>query len=515
MQLNRFAYCGNGAPAATRPRLPPFRGNGRWETLDADTFAEVCVHLNDRQLARLSNVDRRTLKLARIAIQRHLGLSASQWAVFDAVLHRREDVLLMGAPGTGKSFLLKILRERVRNPLVTASTAAAADKIGAMTLHSALSLGLGDKPVEEIMKRLKRPHNAHGQETINTITNSTTLILDEVSMLTAKLLRLAEEVLLKVRGRLPQLVVSGDPMQLGAVAAAREGSFYDAELVQRLRPYVLLEAHRQTEDSEFLRILNAARMGRAREADAKWLRANFCPKVPDSAPKLFCRIYEVERHNNEMLDALTMPLVFSYPLTTGKIPNGTPTASAFTVGLKVGARVLLTRNVPELVARGLHNGSCGRVASLSEGSVAVVFDNGATVAVKKIVQDFEEHGKITGTLTFLPLVLAWAVSVHRAQGATLDAMYVDLGKCFAAGQAYVALSRVREAAHAQVDNLQLFHVNNIDRPALNFYNRCSERSEKRAERRAERARVHALAMQYVDDDALEQMMNEFEAQQPK
>ena len=176
MQLNRFAYCGNGAPAATRPRLSPFRGNGRWETLDADTLAEVCVHLDDRQLAQLSNVDRRMLKLARIAIQRHLGLSASQWAVFDAVLHRRENVLLMGAPGTGKSFLLKILRERVRNPLVTASTAAAADKIGAITLHSALSLGLGDRPVEEIMKRLKRPHNAHGQETINTVMNCTTLI---------------------------------------------------------------------------------------------------------------------------------------------------------------------------------------------------------------------------------------------------------------------------------------------------------------------------------------------------
>ena len=125
MQLNQFAYAGRGAPAASRPRLPPRRGNARWSWLDNDMVAEVFSHLDDWQLARVANVDRRTLKLARDAIQRFLGLSASQWDVFHAVLHKRESVLLMGAPGTGKSFLLKILRERVRAPLVTASTGGA------------------------------------------------------------------------------------------------------------------------------------------------------------------------------------------------------------------------------------------------------------------------------------------------------------------------------------------------------------------------------------------------------
>lgn len=332
-------------------------------------------------------------------------------------------------------------------------------------------------------------------------------------MLTAKLLRLAEEVLLKIRKRLPQLVVSGDPMQLGAVGAERDGSFYDAELIQHLRPYVLTESFRQAEASEFLRILNSARLGRAREADARWLRANFCPKADEGAPKIFCRLYEVERLNEQMLDALTTPTQIHLPVTTGKVPHGVTPNSSQPLQLKPGARVLLTRNLPEFAEKGLHNGSCGTVKCTVHGSAFVQFDAGTAAVIKPVTQEFEDQGKVVGTHTFMPLVLAWAVSVHRAQGATLDAMYVDLGKCFAPGQAYVALSRVREAAHAEVHNLQLYHLNRIDRPALQFYNKCVERSEKRTERRAERARVHELERHHVDDDALHAMMDKFEAGQ--
>ena len=120
MELNKFAYAGRGAPATARPRLPPRRGNGHLHVLHDDLVVEVCAHFDDRQLARLANVDWRMRRLAHGAIQRCLGLSASQWAVFDAVLHKRESVLLMGAPGTGKSYLLKILSDRVCTPMVTA-----------------------------------------------------------------------------------------------------------------------------------------------------------------------------------------------------------------------------------------------------------------------------------------------------------------------------------------------------------------------------------------------------------
>lgn len=510
MELNKFAYAGRGAPATARPRMPPRRGNGHWHVLHDDLVVEVCAHFDDRQLARLSNVDRRMRKLARDAMRQFLGLSASQWSVFHAVLHKRESVLLMGAPGSGKSYLLKLLKDRARVPIVTASTGAAAEKIGASTIHSALGLGLGDKTCAEIVGRMTRPHNSYGLSTLARIGQCRTLIIDEVSMLTAKLLRLAEEVLLKVRGdRLPQLIVSGDPMQLGAVGQQRDGAFYTAELILNLRPYVLTESFRQTENSRFLHILNAARLGKAMREDELWLRANFCAKAASTAPKLFCRNYMVDRHNDEMLEALTGNVSVYTETNTGKVPADSHRA-AF-VKLRVGARVLLNRNLPELPS--LHNGSCGTVADCGHVGVHVNFDNGTRACISKVAQEYEEHGRVMGIRTFMPLMLAWAVSIHRAQGATLDSMYVDLGKCFAAGQAYVALSRVREASHVEADNLQLKDLNKIDKTALAFYNKCAARSEQRVARRKERARVRELAYQEVDDHEANAMMDRFEAGQ--
>ena len=514
MQLNQFAYAGRGAPAASRPRLPPRRGNARWSWLDDDTLAEVFSNLDDRQLARLANLDWRTRKLARVAIQRHLRLSASQWAVFDAVLHKGESVLLMGAPGTGKSFLLKVLRERVRAPMLTASTAAAAEQIGAVTLHSALGLGIGDKSCVELLHKLRQSRNAHGQKLLARMLAFHTLVIDEVSMLTASTLRLAEEMLTKVRREMPQVIASGDPMQLRAVKHDIECPFYYAELIKDLKPYVLTESFRQAENSRFLHILNAARIGKARREDELWLLDNFCPKVDKNAPKLFCMNYEVDRINMEKMAELNTPVTVYIPKTWGRLPPNCMTQSTHTLHVRPGARVMLTRNVKELAEWGLHNGSCGVVTDCGNFRVCVRFDNGKCAEVLHYVQEFEEERKVVGTLAFVPLILAWAVTVHRAQGATLDSMYVDLKSCFEPGQAYVALSRVREASHAEVHNLNLWHLNKIDKEALHFYQKCEARSERRAARRAERERERERAQQDIDesDPALHAMLTRIEAE---
>jgi len=513
MQLSKFAYQGKGA-AQSRPKPPPRVGNARWDALDNDTLHEIFKHFDDRGLGRLARLDRRTRRVAYAATKAVLGLGDSQWEAFKAVLHRRENVLLMGSPGTGKSFLLKVLRDRMPRALVTASTGAAAEKIDSFTLHSVLGLGLGDKPANEIVKQMKRP--IRGPQPCATCD---ALIIDEVSMLTAKTMDLAAAVMLGFRKKLPQLVVSGDPMQLGAVNMEKDGAFYTSKLVGKLRPYVLTESFRQTEDSKFLSILNRARLGCAREHDRAWLVDNASADVGPNAPRLFSKNCQVWEYNQLKLATIRALQYLFAAEESGNVPKSGTDGDLFGLLVKVGARVMLTSNLTE--CKSVHNGSCGVVTSIeltgSSGSIAVRFDNGKHLSITQITREYKKNDEVVGTRKMYPLILAWAVSIHRAQGATLDRMVTDLSQCFAKGQAYVALSRVREIQHLQLQGeLKLSKLNNVDKKALHWYEECKERSEQRAERHRERdkqaeRKTYKAADEGIDDEALNAMMDTFEA----
>jgi ATP-dependent DNA helicase PIF1 len=516
MQLSKFAYQGKGA-AQSRPKPPPRVGTARWDALDNDALHEIVQHFDDRGLGRLARLDRRTRRVAYAATKAHLGLGDSQWEVFKAVLHRRENVLLMGSPGTGKSFLLKVLRDRMPRALVTASTGAAAEKIGSFTLHSALGLGLGDKPVDEIVKMLKRP--SYGIVYRQPCATCDALIIDEVSMLTAKTLDLAADVILAFRKKLPQLVVSGDPMQLGAVGAEKDGAFYASKLVSKLRPYVLTESFRQTEDSKFLSILNRARLGCAREHDRAWLVANASADVGPDAPRLFSKNHQVWEYNTLKLATIQAQQYLLPVEEWGKVPKSGAEDHPFHLLVKEGARVMLTSNAVD-PQRSIHNGSCGVVTGIEPGmggSIGVRFDNGKYLPITRITHEYKKNEEVVGTRTMYPLILAWAVSIHRAQGATLDRMATDLSQCFAKGQAYVALSRVREIQHLQLQGeLKLSKLNNVDKKALCWYEECQGRSEQRAKRHRERDKqterdAYTAVGEGIEDEALNAMMDAFEA----
>ena len=513
MQLNKFAYQGKGA-AQSRPKPPMRIGTARWDTLDNDALHEIFKHFDDRMLGRLAQLDTRTRRVAYAATRTFLGLGDSQWDVFKAVLHRHENVLITGAPGCGKSFLLKVLRDRMPRALVTASTGAAAEKIDSFTLHSALGIGLGDKPAEEIVRQLKR--SIRGVVHPQPCQTCDALIIDEVSMLTAKVLDLAAEVMLSFRKKLPQLVVSGDPMQLGAVGAEKDGAFYKSEVISKLRPYVLVESFRQTTDSKFLSILNRARLGCAREHDRAWLVANASADVGPDAPRLFSKNHQVWDYNLLKLGTIQANQHHFTPDEWGNVPKR---ATALDDGLgffvKQGARVMLTSNLTEW--KSVHNGSCGVVTGIEPGmggSIGVRFDNGKHLLITRITHEYKKNDEIVGTRKMYPLILAWAVSIHRAQGATLDRMVTDLSECFAKGQAYVALSRVRDIQHLALQGeLKLSKLNDVDKKALCWYEECQERSERRAKRHRERDKKAERDTydQGVDDAALSAMMDAFEA----
>ena len=513
MQLNKFSYKGKGA-ASSRARRPALTGNAKWDHLDNDALHEIFRHFDDRQLGRLAQLDRRTRRVAYASTQTRLGLSDSQWAAFKAVMHRRESVLLMGTPGSGKSFLLNVLSARMRDPLLTASTGAAAERIGAWTLHSALGLGLADKPAKDIVKKLRAPSRG-GRYYPKPCQTCDVIIVDEVSMLTAKTLDLAQEVVGMMRNRgMPQIVVSGDPMQLGAVGADKDGSFVDSKLVKTLRPYVLVESFRQAEDSHFLSILNRARLGCAEPDDLDWLVANSSQDIGPDAPRLFCRVNQVADYNDCKLATLPAPSIVYTTTEQGDVPRRSSSYTDSVLRLKVGARVMLTSNLTGHV--GVHNGSCGTVYAHDAQRVVVNFDNGRTLPIRLVTTEYKK-GKdddVVGSRTEMPLILAWAVSIHRAQGATLDSMAVDLSKAFAKGHAYVALSRVREVEHVQIlGSLSITTLNNVDKHALGWYNDCAQRSADRAKRhraREKKAERDAYEEQ-ADEAALNAAMDAFEA----
>lgn len=499
----------------SRPKPSPRMrmGKARWDALDNDALHEIFQHFDDRMLGRLARIDRRTRRVAYAATKARLGLGDSQWEVFKAVLHRCENVLLLGTPGSGKSFLLKVLKDRVPNPLVTASTAAAAEKIDAWTLHAALGLGLADKPAVEIAKKLRAPSRG-GRHYPKPCQTCNTIIVDEVSMLTAKTFDLAWEVVAIMRNhKMPQIVASGDPMQLGAVGAETDGAFYASELTKKLRPYVLTESFRQTTDSKFLSILNRARLGCAREYDREWLVANACANAGPDAPRLFCKNSQVHEYNDLKLATIPHPVTKYCATTTGETCAGARRQEWDNeLPLKIGARVMLKANLAEYPW--VHNGSCGVVLSLASDSVLVKFDVGRTLTIRKTTHEFKKDDRVVGVRTEMPLLLAWAVSIHRAQGATLDRVVADLSACFAKGQAYVALSRVREIQHLELrGELKLSKLNNVDKKALGWYEECKKRSERRVKRHCERdkqAERNAHTDQ-VDDAALNAMMDVFEA----
>ena len=465
----------------------PRKRRGRWEWLSNDELQLILDHLDDRQLGTLARVEQRTHKLAKETMRRKLKLSPSQWSAFKAVIERRESILLMGAPGTGKSHLLTILRERLPNPLVTASTGAAAEKICASTFHSALGLGLGTNPVSKIISckafelHIRKPLLQCGA-----------LMIDEISMLTAFILNLAEQVLRTVRGGLPQIVASGDPMQLRAVAAAEDGDFYKSRLVAKgvLRPYILTESHRQGGNGKFLRILNRARVGRATAEDVVWLTTHATAANPDDAiPKLVCTTFEAYEHNRVMMARLPgqehsyeAARIAKKPQDEANWPwTGMPFMNRLFI--KVGARVLLTINVRGPGLEGLHNGSTGVVTSCGVASVEVAFDCGTKTRIGPHTVERIIDGKKVASRAQIPLLVAFAISIHRAQGATLDLVSINLQREFAAGQAYVSLSRAREISDMAITGLTLPKLNHIDREALKFYESAKKKGARLVEAR--------------------------------
>lgn len=387
------------------------------------------------------------------------------------LVERSGHLFVTGRAGTGKSTLLRALSNMITDDLVVvAPTGLAAVSVGGQTIHSFFGLPprlIGAEDIKRIrngalMRRLK------------------VLVIDEVSMVRSDLMWAMDQMLRVNRGRLREpfggvrLLMFGDLHQLppvvqeGDVQSHLESThggpfFFTVDALMEgagTHRIELTEVFRQT-DPELIGLLNVIREGNVSADDLKPLNSRVHPlrtlREGDPYVILTPTNAAAQRINSAYLTALEgTPYSYAAGVTGEFSETAQPTDTSLT--LKVGAKVILLRNDPD---RRWVNGTIARISRLEEKRVFIEVDGDEheiePVAWENRRYAFDEAAgkiveKIAGTFKQFPVRLAWALTIHKAQGLTLDKVYLNLGRgTFAHGQAYVALSRARSMAGLALD----------------------------------------------------------------
>lgn len=380
------------------------------------------------------------------------------------ILLSGKSALLTGAAGTGKTYLLNnfIARSRAagKKVSVTATTGLAATHLGGNTIHSWSGLGIHDFLPEHFFDRLSKTRR-------EVITKTDVLIIDEISMLHDFRLDLLDELLRVVRekdepfGGL-QVVMSGDFFQLPPInrGQSRGGGFVvHSQVWQELNPVVLyLEKQYRQEDEQLLEILTALRKGDLRRRHVEALLARTEVELPDEEmTELHTVNIDVDSINMAKLAELSTDEMEYQQTTTGsKIYLESLQRSVLapeTLVLKEGALVMAVKND---ISKKYVNGSIGTVVDfepLTEYPI-VQFRSGREVTMVPDTWEMRDGERKRASISQIPLRLAWAITVHKSQGMTLDSAKIDLRKAFVEGMGYVALSRVKN-----IENLYLYGIN--------------------------------------------------------
>lgn len=392
--------------------------------------------------------------------------------------HTKQNVFVTGGAGTGKSTLLKLFKERTsKRVAVVAPTGVAALNVGGVTIHSFAQLP--PKLINSQVRQQIQPTN-NSRKIVRSLD---ALIIDEVSMVRADILDGLHLFLRRARdsnapfGGL-QLIFVGDLFQLPpvceeAVTAAFGGNpwkspfFFSARCLTdqpvKVMPILLNQNQRQADDENFFRLLNSLRHGQVTSEFLAAMTERAKAQWPPSSELtiLTPTKQRAEKFNSTELASLQTP-EFHFPakregtfLNEADSDENLPAPKL--LKLRVGARVMFTKNDSE---RRWVNGSIGRVIHVDEHSIEVERTDCAgkpkyivqPVAWERIRYRWDDKKKelqseVVGSYSQFPLMLAWAMTIHKAQGKTLDKVGIDLTTgAFASGQVYVALSRSRTLA---------------------------------------------------------------------
>ena len=380
------------------------------------------------------------------------------------ILKTGANAYLTGEPGSGKTHtineLVAWLRASGIEPSVTAATGIAATHVAGMTLHSWSGIG-----INESLSRADVDRIASKEHVAKRIQKAKVLIIEEISMLSAMTLEMADAVCREVRrvdrpfGGLTVILV-GDFFQLPPVSRARDVAFSYTSKVWRdlnLITCYLTEQYRQ-DDIEFLGVLSAIRSGQVEDIHYEQLRTRRVlngEKEFADTPKLFSHNADVDRINAGELAKLPGKVMKFRMSAKGKdsLVEGLKRGclSPEMLELKEGAAVMFTKNSPQ---GKFVNGTLGIVVNFdSDGMPIVKTKDGLRVATEPMEWQVQVEGKVKASVSQIPLRLAYAMTVHKSQGMSMDAAIMDLSKAFEYGQGYVALSRVRRLSGVYLTGL--------------------------------------------------------------
>jgi len=427
-----------------------------------------------------------------------------------SILKSGKNVFLTGSAGTGKTYVLNqyitYLKERKVPVAVTASTGIASTHINGMTIHAWAGIGIKDSLTQAQLRTLKTKKYLEKK-----LEKVEVLIIDEISMLHQRQLALVDQVLKYFKmNQLPfggiQVVFCGDFFQLPPIGNDNETSknkfcFMAPQWVNAV-PHIcyLTQQYRQTND-ELNEILNEIRSGRISELRYTKLQESVGQKIKSKVDptKLFTHNYDVDNINEAELKKIKGKSRFFSADTKGneKLLEGLKKSvlALESMELKLGAKVMFVRNIPE---KGVVNGSLGEIVDFDEEEnypLVRLTDDRLVIASPEDWKIQDETGKVLAQFNQIPLRLAWAITIHKSQGMTLDAAEIDLSNTFEKGQGYVALSRLKK-----LENLKLLGINQmalqVDSLAFKADKRFQELSAK-AEQESKTAELENEAKKFI------------------
>jgi len=413
------------------------------------------------------------VKRAKLEVEH--PLSPSQQLVLDKAI-AGESFFFTGAAGTGKSYLLGYIHRALVKKYgedavyITASTGIAACNIGGTTLHAFAGIGLGDGNLAEILKDLQSS-KPWCRTAVKRWKGTMALIIDECSMISPKLYEKLDKIgsFLRETPTAPfggiQVILCGDFFQLPPVDRKidSEGKrkkkdpedlefLFETKTWSRLvenRVYILRDIFRQTEPV-FLSMLDDFRHGNiSPQSIATFQDRRNITEAAESLPEDTVRLYST-RKEVDILNFCEMDKIEKEPKVFTAVDHGEELVvkkmedhwmAPKTLILKVGASVMLVKNIS--FGLGLVNGRTGRVVKFEEGSgnPVVKFYKGGEHVMGPVKWELKSGKKVIMSHSQIPLVLSYAVTIHKSQGMSIENVEINTSKIFEPAQLYTALSR--------------------------------------------------------------------------